>query len=446
MTPRFKTAPAIVLEYGLAAIICGAVLGIGAFFLKFGYLPSPFYHWKNDTFMDWYNPAYWAHRPDAYERAHSFYPPVAFEFLKLLTRSSCYQGSELTGRACDASGYLIITLILIINFCLALTAFRRNSPPSAWPRAIAFGLSASMLYGWERGNLVLPCFTAFILSYGGLVRSPWLRAVFSGVAVNFKPYLLAMPASQFLRRDWQGFCRFCVAFLLIYAASFILFGAGNPFEIARNAVSYMMAPADHRYGIFEFSTTYDSLFGVIDSSPPLRLYLGAGLVTASRFVLPVLMTLGAVGATLCLLAGAWRPLALSPARTAALGLTLIFVFGSPGAYALIFLLFLVFLEPWRGVGSILALIAAYIWCIPWDYNLAPVIHETNFSFLAGHPVGVELSLTLGELLRPGLVLLMQYGLVAASIRDLRPHVLDALRLALDRGEGRGEVRAESIDG
>jgi hypothetical protein len=393
------------------------VIGVGLFFLKAGYLPSPFYHSKNDTFMDWYNPAYWAHRPGAYALARSFYPPQAFEFLRLLTPAACYRVSDLAGRACDASGYLASSLCLAANFGLALIAFRRDSPVSAWPRAVALSFSASMLYGWERGNLVLPCFTAFILAYGGLVRSPWPRAALAGVAVNFKPYLLIMPVTQLLRRDWPGFCQFCVACLGLYIASFVAFGAGDPVRIALDAVSFMMAPGDRRYGIFQFTTTYDSLLGVLDSSAPLRLYLGAGLVTASRIILPFVMALGATGATLCLIAGVWRPRALTPARTAALGLTLIFVFSSPGAYALIFLLFLVFLEPWRGPGSIIALIAAYLWCIPWDYNLAPVMHETNFSFLAGHPVGVELSLTLGELLRPGLVLLMQYGLVAASYVD-----------------------------
>jgi hypothetical protein len=414
-----KPERAPVLEHILAAIICGAAIGVGLFFLKFGYLPSPFYHWKNDTFMDWYNPAYWAHRPDAYERVHSFYPPIAFEFLRLLTHPACYAGSALMGRRCDVFGYVTITFFLILSFLLSLSAFRRNAGASAWPRAIALGLSASMLYGWERGNLVLPCFAAFVISYGGLVRSAWARAAFAGVAANFKPYLLIIPVTQLLRRDWRAFCRFCVAGLAIYVFSFLLFGAGNPVQIARNAIHFMMAPADRRYGIFEFTTTYDSLLGVLESSAPLRLYLGQGLVGAARIVLPILMILGAVGATLCLMAGAWRPGALLPARGAALGLTLIFVFGSPGAYALIFLLFLVFLEPWRGAGSIIALIAAYLWCIPWDYNLAPVMHETNFSFLAGHPVGVELSLTVGELLRPGLVLMMQFGLVAAAVGDLR---------------------------
>ncbi len=418
MNPPPKFATATLLEYLLAALVCAAAVGVALFFLKFGYLPSPFYHWKNDTFMDWYNPAYWAHRPDAYERVHSFYPPIAFEFLRLLTRSACYRGSALAGRGCDVSGYVTITAFLLINVVLSLLAFRRSVRTRAWPRAIALGLGASMLYGWERGNLVLPCFTAFVLAYGGLVRSPWLRAALTGVAVNLKPYLLIMPVTQLLRRDWPAFCRFCVGALVVYGLSFALFGAGDPWEIARNAVGFMMAPADRRYGIFQFTTTYDSLLGVLDSSVPLRLYLGASVVTASRIVLPILMILGAAGATVCLIAGAWRPAALTPARTAALGLTLIFVFGSPGAYALIFLLFLVFLEPWRGAGSTIALIAAYVWCIPWDYNLAPVIHETNFSFLAGRPVGVELSLTLGELLRPGLVLLMQYGLVAASAAEL----------------------------
>ncbi len=412
-------ASSAVLEWAFAAAVCAGVWGVGVFFLKYGYLPSPFYHFKNDTFMDWYNPAFWAHNRGAYNVAHSFYTPLSFDFLNLLTRAECYHRSSLEARACDVSGHFVISLFLVINFGLAWLSFRKERGDVALQRALTITLGASMLYGWERGNLILPCFTAFVLAYGGLVRSPWWRAFLAGVVVNFKPYLLIMPASNAIRRDWVGCFLSCVACLTVYVTSFLVFGAGNPFELARNAVSFMMAPADHRYGIFEFTTTYDSLLGVLDSSVPLRLYLGGDIVTASRVLLPIVMIIGSVGATLCLLAGFLRPHAITAARTAALGLTLMYVFGSPGAYGLVFLLFLVFLEPWHGAGSIIALIGAYLWCIPWDYNLAPIMREPNFSFLAGHPVGVELSLTLGELLRPGLVLMMQYGLVTASLADLK---------------------------
>jgi hypothetical protein len=406
-------------EYGLAGLVMVGLAGVLIFFVRYGYLPSPFYHLKNDTFMDWYNPAYWSHHAWIYTQAKSFYPPLAFDLLRWLTPADCYRGSALIGRRCDVSGYVVLSLSLLADFALALAVFRQASTETATPRAIALTLSASMLYGWERGNLVLPCFAVFVLAYGPLVRAPWLRAVLAAVAVNLKPYLLVTPYTQALRQDWPEVWRFVAASAVVYVASFILLGQGTPWDIVRDGWMFMRAPADLKYGIFQFTTTYNSLLQVLANSAPLRSYLGSNVVSAARVLLPVAMALGAGGAFLCLGLAVLRRDVLSPNRMAALGFSILFVFASPGAYALIFLLLFVFLEPWRGAGRIVALIAAYLWCVPWDFNLAPLLHETNFSFLAGRPVGFELSLTLGELLRPGLVLAMQAGLVLASLGEFR---------------------------
>lgn len=397
-------------------------IGVGATVLylqNYGYLPSPFFHFKSETFMDWYNPAYWAHHAGIYSVARSVYPPLSFDFLRLFSAPSCYTRSGIIGRGCDILGFVTITIFLFINLILAMLIFWREGQYTALPRALAISLGSSMLYGWERGNLVLPCFTAFMLAYGAMVRSASLRALLAAVAVNFKPYLLILPVTQALRRDWPGVIRFSVACLGVYLVSFVILRAGSPFELARDAFEFLVAHGDNRYGIFQFTTTYDSLLALLGASVPLRLFLGETIVGLARVVLPTVMALGAAGATLCLLGAVVRPGAVDERRLAAIGLSLMFVFGSPGAYALVFLLFLVFLEPWRGAGRIIALIGAYLWCVPWDFNLAPVLHETTFSFLSGRPVRVELFLTLGELIRPGLVLMIQFGLVAASIPDLR---------------------------
>ncbi|MDE2357025.1 MAG: hypothetical protein KGL69_09755, partial [Alphaproteobacteria bacterium] len=381
----------------------------------------------NDTFLDWYEPAFWANHPDTYASGDAIYPPLAFEFVRLLSSSGCYAATPEAARACDASGFVTITLFMPINFILAVLAFRKAGIGAPWPRALALSLSASMLYGWERGNLVLPCFAAFTLGIGALAPRLGPRVLAQAICLNLKPYLLVVPFTAFLRRRWVEAFAVGGAALAIYLASSWAFGSGGPGELGRNMLRFMTAPADARYGIFQFSTTYDSLLQVLASSAPLRAYLGPDTVALVRVLVPIVIGVSSGLASLCLLGAVARPQALSAERAAAIGLSIMFVFASPGAYALIFLLFLIFQEPWDNRGLTLALVAAYLWCIPWDYNLAPVIHETNFSFLAGRPVGFELSLTLGELLRPALVLLMQIGLVWATAPGLVRAVRSPLR-------------------
>ncbi len=407
----------------LAGLVLAAAVAAFLFLRRFGYLPSPFYHFKNDTFLDWYEPAFWAHRPGPYAQGQAIYPPLAFDLLRFLTRAECYGQSPESARVCDASGYLVTTLFLPINFLLALMAFRRAGVTAAVSRALALSLGASMLYGWERGNLVLPCFAAFTLGIGALAPRSAFRFAAQALCINLKPYLLIVPFTAFLRRRWREAFGVGVASAALYLISAWALGAGGPMELGHNLLAFMTAPADRRYGVFQFSTTYDSLLQVLAYSAPLRDYLGPGLVAVMRILAPILMGASCGAAALCLFGALARPEAISAERAAAIGFSIMFVFASPGAYALIFLLFLVFQEAGRGWGVRLAVLAAYLWCIPWDYNLAPVMHESNFSFLAGRPVGFELSLTLGELLRPALVLLIQVGLVM----DTLPRLACALR-------------------
>jgi hypothetical protein len=95
-----------------------------------------------------------------------------------------------------------------------------------------------------------------------------------------------------------------------------------------------------------------------------------------------------------------------------------YVTGSAG-YAQIFMVFLVLFEPWRGLTRKIIITAAYLICIPADVILLPLIHAPAYSFLGQRMVMADFGVSLGHFLRPALLLVIQWGLIALNIGDLR---------------------------
>lgn len=421
--------------FAVAIILC--IIGLVRDVLIEGYLPSPFFYAKPETFTDWYNPAYWANNPGAYSEWRSVYPPFTFVFLRLFSRSSCYLHSAYVGRDCDPQGYLLLTLLTLVNFILAWLTYRKVDKFTAFPRALAVGLGLPVLFAWERGNLNIACFTALILGYGNLLRSARLKAFFAAIAFNFKPYIILAVAGRLVRRDWVWLEWFGLFIAVIYAASFAAFGAGDPMTLLNDILGFTHTPDNLvSWDLIDFTTTYNGLMAVFRSTLPIIAMTGSAPVEALEHVIPILIRLGEVGVLACLAYMMWHPMTSHKARISALPLLLFMSISlNPGGYAAEFALFFVFFESWRGPGRILALAAAYLWCMPFDFPIVTLFHEFGFSFLSQRAVQYDRDITVGQLVRPGLLLLIQYGLVWASagdiLRDLRS--LRRARVAIDPG-------------
>ena len=403
-------------------ILCGAILaGIAALghnLIAAGYLPEPFINDIGDTFMDWYNTAYWAHRPGAFQSWATVYPPFTFVFLKVFSVAHCYEVTAVVGRTCDRTGALVLTFGLFVNAILVYLSYKRSGVSPAIPRAIAVSFGIPMLFAWERGNLIIPCFTFYVISYGGLVRSAWVRMICSAVTINLKPYLLLVVATRVLRREWRWAEWVGISMALIYAVSYIILGEGTPFELLHNLVGYSK-PADlPSVDVIRFTSTYLALMQLIESIFPVMHFVGSAPIEWTERLVPVAMNLGMLGVLVCLAGALMQPLALSRNRLASLILILYLTTNNPGGYVLGFLLFFIFQEKMRGLFLPVVIVCAYIWCIPYDYPVVTIAHQIDGSYLTNWTVGHDLNLTLGELVRPGLLLLMEYALVATSLGDI----------------------------
>ena len=406
-------------ELVLATAVLAGLGCLAIFFGSYGYLPSPFFADKGESLMDWFETAYRSRTPGAHSRWGSVYPPLSFVLARALSSPSCYAHSSKLARLCDPLGATILLGFLAVGFVTTFLALRRPAGPNAAPGTIALCLGSSMLHGLERGNLVLLAYPFFVLGFSKVLRHGWLRIACAAIALNLKPYLLLSGVGWLARRRWAWLASVFAAGAGVYLASWAAFGAGSPLEVMRNMAGPLRVPARAGLDLMGFSSSYDFLLVVLGTPGQFPVAIGPAAEVAIRVGVFVLVAAGWIGWWTCCLAAARRPAILSSQRLAAISLAVLFSICTPGGYSVIFLLFLVFLERWEGLARKIALVSAYLWCIPFDAPVKVLGHHPAYSFLANRIVTQQTELTAGELLRPALVLAIEFSLIAASLSDLR---------------------------
>ncbi len=409
-------------EIALAAIVVASVVGIAHGLVVRGYLPQPFLPDTNDTFMDWFNTAYWANNPGAYDVWRTIYPPLSFVFLDVFSLPGCYLSSPFHARDCDWLGQAAILGWYVIGIALAWLAFRRADQRTAPWRAIAFAIGLPTLFALERGNLVIPCLAFFAVAYGDIVRPGWKRWIAIGVTINFKPYLLLPALALAIRRDWRALEAAGIATVALYVLTIAIVGAGGPLEMIANARNWVSFVGGQVWEQIYYSTSYSPLLWIETTSFPVLRYIPSRAVEPSLWWVPVVIRAGQL-LTLACLAGAWlQPGALPLHRLAALLLAMSLSAQSPGGYTQAFLIFLVFLEPWRRPGPIVAIVAAYLLSISADWILAPFPPINGKSWLGDRSVVATFGMAIGQFMRPGLIIVILWALALDSLyRIVRAH-------------------------
>jgi hypothetical protein len=408
------------LEWLLAAAILLAVGYATWFFRTQGYLPQPFLYDLNAPLVGLYETAYWANNPDTYGVGQNIYPPLSFVIMKIFSIHRCYVAGVIAGRSCDWLARDILLGFYVLNIPLVHQAYRNTDPSTAFPRTLAVCLGLPMLYALECGNVIIMAFTFFVLGSGGFTRSSWPRWLSLAVSINFKPYLLVVFLPALIRQRWRWILGCGLAGGAVYLATFAILGVGSPAEILRNLSLYATYVAQRHWSDIYYATSYLPLtrFMISDFSllgfPSAQ--SGAGWVTAFT----ILMRLAQFGVATCLLAALWRPSAVNARRSTAMILAVILTTMTTGqsGYVQIFLFFLVFFEPWRGPTRIVILMATYVLCIPADFALLPVIHGVTESYLGGRRVTASFGVSIGQLVRPAVLLVVQFGLIALNAGDL----------------------------
>lgn len=426
-----RTRLSLLPEVALALAVVASVAWTAMQFRETGFLPQPFVFDTNDTFMDWFNTAYWANHPGAFSVWRTVYPPLSFVFLDLFSLPGCYLQSPFYARDCDWFARSTIIGFYLLDVVLVWWSFHRADPRTAPMRAIAFGLGLPLLFTLERGNLILVALPCFIIAHGPLVRSSAWRALAAAATINFKPYLLLPVLAQAVKRDWRGLELAGLATIALYLVTLALIGSGTPGEIAANTANWVVFQGGQVWNEIHYSTSYAPLLQVRNAQIPVLDFVPSRTVETIERIVPLLIR-ASQGVAVLALAAAWlQPRALPPHRVATILLGAFLVTQSPGGYTQAFLLFLVLLEPWRGAGPITAIVCAYLLCLVADWPLSTVLDLSLDSWLGGRPVSPSFGLAIGHFVRPGLVALILWSLALDSVaRAIRAHAAHRPSLGL----------------
>jgi hypothetical protein len=314
----------------------------------------------------------------------------------------------------------------VLNMVIASVIFMKIDRKTAMPRAFDLSAGMPMLFGLERGNIILLCITCVMLGWGPLIRSARLRWLFVGMTVNFKVYLIGAILVQLVRRRWLWVEGSCLAVVAVYVVSFMIFGEGTPKEIVDNLINF--AQGFYASEASVLSIWYASSFGPLqlvltESTAPVVFLLGEVLVDRLTLAVLIVTRIGQL-MVLVSLAAAWvRPEVVSPHRLTLLTLAFVMITQENPPYALPILFFFVFMERWKGRLVPIAICLTYLISLPGEISLGSGVWTNQFSYIADRYITAERTLGVGMFLRPlGLILitcLFSLATISQVVRDVR---------------------------
>jgi hypothetical protein len=388
-------------------------------------LPQPFFYDTDNMWADWFSTAVWAHESGAYETWLTIYPPLSFAILKFAGIPSCYEFAAMeSARRCDVLGIGVLHGLYVLNGVLTSITFMRIDRRTAAPRAFAITAGMPMLFGLERGNLVLLCYTCVLLGWGPLMRSARVRWLFVGLAVNLKVYLIAGVLVHLLRRRWLWVEAAVVSIVLVWLTSYWIYGEGTPYEVYKNIQNWATGATPSSIADIWYANTYNPLRYVLaESSAPVTIFLGSKEVALAVIAIDIVVR-SAQGLILIAAAATWlRPEVVTPHRVTFLGLALAMITSETSAYTQPLLFLFVFMEPWKGWLRPMAISTCYILCFPGEITMGGALYSSQFSFLIGQYVIASQSLGISMLIRPLVLILPVVFLATHTIlqvwRDVR---------------------------
>lgn len=404
------------------ALFAGLFKAVAIDLPRLGYLPLPFWPDPNDVYADGYSTAWWAFNGGMYDTWKTVYPPASFVLTKLLGQTRCYDADVVFVRDCDWSLWLWTLGFYVLNGWLAWRTYRARDGRSAVPRTIGLMLGLPMLYAFEHLNLLVFAYTGLIAFFGTGIRSARTRWLGLAVAINLKIYLIVVLLGQLFKRRWRAVEGTLILTVAVYLVTYAIVGSGTPMQVYRNIVIFSGDPQRASNWAYVFyASSYQSMTEFFLSEFRLMPIVGSWrLEFWGSFLRALILAVQAV--TLATFAAIWgRPQIVPRARVAAMCYLLVLISNETGGYTTAGAVFLVFFERWQGAGRIASLVAAWLLCLAFDYRLVPIGASVQNGYFGGRPVWNDMWLSVGPFVRPGLIMLMDLGLVVASWGDLVRH-------------------------
>ena len=418
MNRRLRPVIPHLLELAAVILVLVGLVDLVRTFNANGYLPAPFVFDVGDTFMDWFNTAYWAHNPGAYSVWNTIYAPLSFMITGALGDPRCYGNAPYDARDCDVFGIVVIILMYLACVVVTAIALYRRDRSTALFRTVGIAIGGPMLFALERGNLIMVAYIGFVLLYGELLKTKAGIASTAAVLINMKSYLLFPVMAFAIKREWRTLELAGFATLAIYLGSLLIVSGGTPFQLLNNLDVWFNLRAGTIWDEVLYSTTYKPYLLFDVRQFPVRDFVDQRSIDIARVVIQLEVIASRTVAILCIV-GAWfYPKVVPLHRLAFFILMYSFMGQNPGGYAIVFIVFLVFMERWKNFGVGLATICCYLVSIPTDKNISTFYQFTRESWLSGRVVESVYALPLGALIRPGLLIVVLWAIAIDTLIDL----------------------------
>lgn len=402
-----------------ALAVLGALANAFWFLHRFHYLPQPFFFDPMDTYMDWVNTSLWARDKGTYDTWLTIYPPLSFVFMRIFGIDACYASEAKFARECDWLGIGTLHAFYVLDIILIAMSYLKIDRSTAVWRSVALGAGLPLLFALDRGQLLLVCFSCFILAYGPLLKSARLRWLAAGLAINFKPYLIASIFPQLLRRRWLWFEGAILAVLVVYLVTYGILGIGTPKEIVDNLINFAGDYQAISFLDLWYAATYKPVLSLLNGPIfPIVLIVGSGRIESWGVILPVAQVVVQLTILLACAAAWLRPEKVPMYRLTNFGVSFALITAESGGYTQMLMIYLVFMERWKGVGRKYAILACYILCVPAEIVLNPLNPLPKDSYLGGRLAYIQYGVALGPFLRPGIILSLPFALACVTIRDV----------------------------
>lgn len=384
-------------------------------FFSNGYLGPPFVFDVSDTFMDWFNTAYWAHNGHAYDVWRTVYLPLSFVITGLFGDPTCYRGAPYDARDCDVFGIVFILLMYVACVAVTAAAFWKADRRTCVYRTVAIAVGGPLLYALERGQLIMLTYIAFVLLYGNLVKARGWFAGIAGFMANTKVYMVFPFLALAIKREWRLLELCLLASLAIYLLTLLIVGAGTPFEMMANLQNWFGVRLGTVWDEMLYTTTYKPLLQLDVYQYPVRDYIEQRYVDAAIVFIDGYVIASRLIAWACIGLAWLYPRAISNSRLIFFILMQSFIGQNPGGYSIALVVFLVFLEKAESRAVMVALICAYLTSVPGDWTLVKLTDVERVAWLSGRLVMSEYVVPWGALIRPAIIAVMMWALAIDSL-------------------------------
>ncbi len=224
-------------------------------------LPHPFFYNSADTFMDFFNPNYWANFSQRFTDWASVYPPLIFLISKAISLSACNFITDIANyRECSISSIYLIFFSGIFGSIVCSVATVKSITGNKDTKliiflTIAYFFSLPSLFALERGNYILLAFA--LLSFWSYFKNNLLRAFFLALAINIKPYLILFSLAFILKKKFIPLAYLITLTLVIYLCTSEILNDPNHYLILRNILNFS---SNSKINILEFLAFPTSIF------------------------------------------------------------------------------------------------------------------------------------------------------------------------------------------